>query len=117
MVKLLILNRQTGISFQSLLNSELPMIRVKVKTKGVRFIIPVPYAVLNIVISIAMSKILQKQINKWTKEEFEKKKVDFTFPLIDKEMLKPIVKELKNHKGIVLVDVKAKDGTEVKVTL
>ena len=32
-------------------------------------------------------------------------------------MLKPIVKELKNYKGIVLVDVRAKDGTEVKVRL
>lgn len=93
------------------------MIRVKVKAKGIRFVLPVPYVFLNIAISIATSKFLQKQINKWTKEEFEKKKVDFTFPLIDKETLKPIVKELKNHKGIVLVDVKAKDGTEVKIRL
>lgn len=117
MAKLLILNRQTGISFQSLLNSDLLMIHVKVKAKGIRFIIPVPYAVLNIAISIATSKFLQKKLNEWTKEDFEKKKVDFTFPLIDKKMLKPIVKELKKHKGIVLVDVKAKDGTEVKVRL
>lgn len=51
------------------------------------------------------------------KEHFERKKLDFTFPLIDKKTLKPIVKELKNYKGIVLVDVKAKDGTEVKVRL
>ena len=51
------------------------------------------------------------------KRAFRKKKLNFTFPLIDKEALKPIVKELKNYKGIVLVDVKAKDGTEVKVKL
>ncbi|MGE7024415.1 hypothetical protein [Solibacillus cecembensis] len=93
------------------------MIHVKVKAKGIRFIIPVPYAVLNIAISIATSKFLQRNVNKWTKEHFERKKLDFTFPLIDKEMLKPLVKELKKHKGIVLVDVKAKDGTEVKVRI
>lgn len=51
------------------------------------------------------------------KRALRKKKIDFTFPLLDKKMLKPIVKELKNHKGIVLVDVKAKDGTEVKIRL
>ncbi|WP_458354195.1 hypothetical protein [Peribacillus frigoritolerans] len=93
------------------------MMHVKVKAKGVRFTVPVPYAILNIIISILSSKIIQRNVNKWTKEHFERKKLDFTFPLIDKEMLKPIVKELKNYKGIVLVDVRAKDGTEVKVRL
>ena len=93
------------------------MMYVKVKTKDVRFTIPVPYAMLNIVISILSSKFVQQHANKWTKAHFERNKLDFTFPLIDKKMLKPIVKELKNYKGIVLVDVKAKDGTEVKVRL
>ncbi len=51
------------------------------------------------------------------KRSLRKKKIDFTFPPIDREVLKPIVRELKNYKGIVLVDVKANDGTEVKVTL
>ncbi len=117
MAKLLILNRQTGIPFRSSLISDLFMMHVKVKAKGVRFTVPVPYAILNIIISILSSKIIQRNVNKWTKEHFERKKLDFTFPLIDKEMLKPIVKELKNYKGIVLVDVRAKDGTEVKVRL
>ncbi|MFK4392667.1 hypothetical protein CN563_13960 [Bacillus sp. AFS026049] len=93
------------------------MMYVKVKAKDVRFTIPVPYAILNIIISILSSKFLQQNVNKWTKEHFERKKLDFTFPHIDKNLLKPIVKELKNYKGIVLVDVRAKDGTEVKVRL
>ena len=93
------------------------MMYVKVKAKDVRFTIPIPYAILNIVISILSSKVLQQNVNKWTKEHFERKKLDFTFPLIDKNALKPIIEELKNYKGIVLVDVKAKDGTEVKVKL
>ena len=93
------------------------MMHVKVKSKGVRFTVPIPYAILNIVISILSSKLILRIANKWTKEPFERKKIDFTFPQIEKEMLKPIVNELKNYKGIVLVDVKANDGTEVKVTL
>ncbi|KWW17299.1 MULTISPECIES: hypothetical protein [Peribacillus] len=93
------------------------MMHVKVKVKDVRFSIPVPYVILNIGISILTSRFVQQMANKWTKEPFERKKLDFTFPLIDKNMLKPIVEELKNHKGLVLVDVKAKDGTEVKVRL
>ncbi len=117
MVKLLILNLQTGIPFQSLSNSELLMMHVKVKTNGFKFIIPIPYAMLNILISILFSKFVHKIANKWTKEHFERKKLDFTIPLIDKETLKPVVNELKNYKGIILVDVKAQDGTEVKVKL
>ncbi len=117
MAKSLILNRQTGIPFLSSLISDLFMMHVKVKAKDVRFTIPVPYALLNIVISVLTSKIVQQTANKWTKEHFERKKIDFTFPLIDKKTLKPIVEELKNYKGIVLVDVKAKDGTEVKIRL
>jgi len=93
------------------------MMHVKVKAKDVRFTVPVPYIVLTIVLSILTSKWIQQQVNKWTKTYFDRKNIDFTFPLIDKEMLKPIIKELQNYKGLVLVDVKAQDGTEVKIRL
>lgn len=86
------------------------MMYVKVKAKDVRFTIPIPYVILNITISIVSSKFFQRNINKWTKEYF-------TFPLVDKRALKSVVKELKSYKGIVLVDVKDKDGTEVKIKL
>ncbi|GGE57772.1 hypothetical protein GCM10007140_05170 [Priestia taiwanensis] len=81
---------------------------IKVKAKNVRFTIPVPYAMLNIAISIFHSKLVQQNVSK---------KTDFPFQQLDKKMLKSIVKDLKNYKGLVLVDVKAKDGTEVKVRL
>ncbi|MEK4231303.1 hypothetical protein [Solibacillus sp. FSL H8-0538] len=93
------------------------MIHVKVKAKDVRFTLPIPYAFLNMALSILCSKFFQQLAKKWTKKHFDREKLDFTFPLIDKKTLKPIVKELKNYKGLVLVDVKAKDGTEVKVRL
>ncbi|MCH7322156.1 hypothetical protein LZ480_09660 [Solibacillus sp. MA9] len=93
------------------------MMHLKVKAKNMRFTIPIPFAVLDLVITILSSKLLQKNVNKWTKKHFESKKIDFSFPLINKKSLQPIIKELKNNKGLVLVDVKAKDGTEVKVRL
>lgn len=93
------------------------MMHVKVKAKDVRLTVPIPYVLLKIVLAILTSKLIQQIVDKWTKGYFERKKIDFTFPIIDKESLKPIVKELKNYKGLVLVDVKAKDGTEVKVRL
>ncbi|MFP7737034.1 hypothetical protein ACLHDF_27595 [Priestia aryabhattai] len=93
------------------------MMHVKVKTKEFRLTIPIPYAVLNIAISILFSKFFQQQAYKWTKGHLEREKLDFTFPPIDQKTLKPIVKEMKNYKGIVVVDVKAQDGTEVKVKL
>lgn len=93
------------------------MLKVNVKTKGVRFTLPVPYAMLSMGVSLFASKRFQEQIHKWTKEEWDKNKWKFTLPVIDKELLKPIVKELKKYPGFVLVDVKAQDGTEVKIRL
>lgn len=93
------------------------MLQIIVKTKDVRFTIPIPYAILNVGISILSSEFLQQHIHKWTKEHLERKKLDCTIPLIERKMLKPILKELKSHKGLLLVDVKAKDGTVVKVRL
>lgn len=117
MAKLLTFNQQTEIPFRSSLTSDLLMMHVKVKAKDIKINIPIPYAILNITISILSSKYFQQNANKWTKEHLERKKLNFTFPLIDKKTLKPIVKELKKYKGTVLVDVKANDGTEVKITL
>ncbi|GLC87115.1 hypothetical protein [Lysinibacillus piscis] len=93
------------------------MMRVQVKAKDIRLSIPVPYILLNMAVAIICSALLQKMLNKWTQAYFEKHKVHFTFPVIDKTILQPIVKELKNYRGMVLVDVKAQDGTEVKVRL
>jgi len=94
------------------------MLQLKVKTKEVRFTIPVPYTILHFGISILSSKILHNQMNEWLnhQDEFtDDKKFTMTVPKIDKKLLKLVVKELRKHKGLVLVDVKAKDGTEVLV--
>jgi plasmid replication initiation protein len=93
------------------------MLHIKIKSKDFRLTLPIPYAILNIGISILSSEFLHRRIHHWTKEHFKKKQLDFSILDIDRKALKPIYKELKNHRGLVLVDVKAKDGTEVVVRL
>ncbi|MFS0690102.1 hypothetical protein AB1K89_12795 [Sporosarcina sp. 179-K 8C2 HS] len=87
------------------------------KTDKVRLFIPIPYVFLTIGIMIMSSERLQKLINKWIVEHSEDKEKVFAIPPIDKKELRAIVTELKNHKGLGLVNVKAKDGTEVIVKL
>ena len=79
--------------------------------------IPVPYVLLSVGIAVLSSERLQKLINKWIVEQSEDKEKAFTVPHIDKKELRCILKELKNHRGLGLVNVKAKDGTEVVVKL
>jgi hypothetical protein len=93
------------------------MLHVNVKTKGANFTIPVPYVLLNIGVSILTSRLLISHANKWSKPHLDKKNISFTIPFIDKTELKRIIKEMKKHKGLDLVNVKAQDGTEVIVRL
>lgn len=93
------------------------MLHIKVKSKDVSFSVPVPYMILNIGISILCSKMLQHHVNEWSREYIEKKKIPFVIPPLDKSALQRIIDELKNHKGLWLVDIKAQDGTEVKIKL
>jgi uncharacterized pyridoxamine 5'-phosphate oxidase family protein len=51
------------------------------------------------------------------KRILRKKKTGLYLSTNRQKNAKPIVKELKNYKEIVLVDIKAEDGTEVKVRL
>jgi hypothetical protein len=93
------------------------MLSVNVKTKGARFTIPVPYILLNIGVTILTSKLLIQQANKWSKPHLDNKNISFTIPHIDKKVLTKIIRELKSYKGFELVNVKAQDGTEVRIRL
>ncbi|PFH81138.1 hypothetical protein [Bacillus sp. AFS088145] len=89
------------------------MIKVKVKIEGKRYSIPVPYAILNLAILIITSKLLNRLINKAIKKNGTK----FNFPEIDRKDLKPLLQGLSKNSGLILVDTKLKDGTEVLVKL
>jgi hypothetical protein len=89
------------------------MLKVKLKVKDKRFSIPVPYAVLNLVSLIITSKRIIRLINK----AIEKGGSKFIIPEIERKDLKPLLQGLSKHSGIILVETKLKDGTEVEVKL
>ncbi|WP_409304179.1 hypothetical protein [Peribacillus sp. SCS-155] len=93
------------------------MMDVRVKTKSVRFTIPVPYAALHLGAAVISSQTFNRLINKWTKPHLEANKIHFAIPVIDKSALKSVLKELKKHKGTEIVNVIAKDGNEVRIRL
>lgn len=89
------------------------MLKVRVKVKDKKFSVPVPYSLLNMFSFIITSKRVNRLINK----AIEKNGRKFTFPQLDRNDLKPLLQSLSKHKGIVLVDTKLGDGTEVEVKL
>ncbi len=93
------------------------MIRVILNSKDKRHTLLIPYVLINVCIFVLTIKSIQKLIHKKIMEQSDKREVDFRMLLIDKRLLKPIVKELKAHKGLLLVDMNFKDGSEVKIRL
>lgn len=89
------------------------MLKVKVKAKDKRFSIPVPYAALNLVCLILTSKRINRLINKAIEKDGSK----FIFPEIERKDLKPLLHGFSQHRGLILVETKLKDGTEVVVRL
>lgn len=89
------------------------MLKVRVKVKDRKFSIPVPYAVLN----LASLIITSKRVNRFINKAIEKDDSKFIFPEIDRKDLKPLLQGLSKYKGLVLVETRLKDGTEVEVKL
>lgn len=89
------------------------MLKVKLKVKGKRYSIPVPYGVLNLISMIITSKKFNTLINKGIEKDGSK----FVFPEIERKDLKQLLEGLTEHGGVILVETKLKDGTEVEVKL
>lgn len=90
------------------------MMKVKVKVNGKSFIIPVPYAILHLVIRILTSKRILVLVN----GAIEKSgKTKFQIPYISRYDLKPLLRELSSQSGLLLVETSLKDGTEVSIRL
>lgn len=90
------------------------MMKVKIKAKGRRFIFPVPYALLYLFTSILTSKRILALANRAIEKEGKKK---FQIPNIDTNDLRPLLKELSEQKGLLLVETVLKDGTEISIRL
>ncbi|MFL0249627.1 hypothetical protein ACJDT4_04265 [Clostridium neuense] len=82
--------------------------RVYVKAKGRKFFIPVPLCIANLGISIMQSSLVQRHI-----PEKDRKYVN----MLDYNALRKCISDLREYKGLKLVEVKAKDGTEVTVII
>lgn len=82
--------------------------RIYVKTNGRRFFIPVPLCVANLAISIVQSPFIQRYI-----PEKDKKYVE----MIDYNILKNCISDLRGYRGLKIVEVRSKDGTEVTITI
>ena len=94
------------------------MMKVKVKTDKMSLFILSRTCYYLSALRFYLLNAFQKRINKWIVEQSEDKEKAFTFHISDKkELQRCILKELKNHRGLGLVNVKAKDGTEVVVKL
>ncbi|MCR2821504.1 hypothetical protein [Lederbergia panacisoli] len=95
------------------------MLKVKVKLKDRReFTVPLPYALLHAGSWVASSPLLWKFVN----QNFIQKNIDenaktFIPTSIDRKAVKGLLREIKRYRGLTIVEVKEKDGTEVVVKL
>lgn len=80
--------------------------RIYVKTNGKKFFVPVPLCIVNVGISIINTPLIQRHI-----PEKDKKYVN----MINYNALRKCISDLRNYRGLKLVEVKAKDGTEVTI--
>jgi hypothetical protein len=93
------------------------MIDIKVKTKKRGFTVPIPYPILNLCVSVISSNLLFRLIDKTAKKYMPENTSTYSLSPKDKELLKQLIYELKQHKGTEVVYVKAKDGSEITITL
>jgi hypothetical protein len=88
--------------------------KITIKVNAKRFIIPVPYSLLHLSIRILTSKRILVRVNRAIEKKAKKK---FQIPTINKNDLKPLLRELSRHRGLLLVETSLKDGTEVSIKL
>ena len=96
------------------------MMTVKIKTNhSRRFTIPVPYGFLYVFSSLLSSKILWRQVDMWIRHRLGR--TDFSIAPLDatviKRFLSVVITELKQQRGLVIVDVTLQDGTQVMIRL
>jgi len=95
------------------------MIKVSITTDKKRsFTIPVPYTLLRAGSSLLLSQKLWKFVIDVTNKYAEKPlPVMILDPHTTKQQLHDLLKIIKQHKGLELVDVTLQDGTKVHVRL
>lgn len=77
--------------------------------------IPVPYGVLHLAIGILTSKRITAIANRLIRKGDGEK--HFQIPDMSRHDLKPLLIQLKELKGLLLVDIILKEGTEISIKL
>jgi hypothetical protein len=96
------------------------MIKVKIRTSNnIKLSIPVPYSILKAGSFILGSSRVHQQLHKWANQDLEQKNIPILpfSALLNKQLLNGVIDQLSDYKGVVLVDAKLQDGTEVFVRL
>jgi len=95
------------------------MLKVKVKLKDRReFTVPLPYALLHAGGWVASSPMLWKFVNNTViQKNVEENAKTFIPTSIDRKAVRTLLREIKRYKGLTIVEVKDKEGTEVVVQL
>lgn len=82
------------------------------------FTVPLPYALLHVGSWIASSPLLWKLVNStFIQKNMDEKAKTFIPMSIDRKAFRLLLKEIKGYRGLTIIDVKDKDGTEVVVRL
>ena len=86
--------------------------KIRIRTKDVRFSMPVPVSMIGFVIKLLPDRLF---------EDMQEKTPDPYSALVTKESIRMVLEEcldvLKENKGLEMVHVEGKDGTFVSITL
>lgn len=89
------------------------MLKVKLNAQNKRFTILIPYVFIKLACLVITTKWIVRLINKSIKKGGKK----FVIPEFKRKDLSPLLREISKHRGVTLLELKASDGTEVKIML
>lgn len=93
------------------------MLKIQVRSNEKNFFIPVPYGILSIGTTVLSSDYLNKRINEVANRSKKDEDVPIVVPKFDKKELRRIIKVLKQYRGMEIVHIKEKNGSEISIHL
>ncbi|GGH86635.1 hypothetical protein JOD43_003530 [Pullulanibacillus pueri] len=91
------------------------MIKIKLKLNNKRFTFPIPYIFLRFGGRVISSRVFYKVINRSLDRKGQLE--PFLLDSIDQKVMKEFLKTVRYYKGLTIVEVKEKNGTEVIIRL
>ncbi|KRG14929.1 hypothetical protein ACA30_09720 [Virgibacillus soli] len=96
-----------------------PMLKIMIKQENQKpRTIRLPYLLIDMGLRLATTKLFWKVINSTKRQNQEQEEHQWLLlEQIDWQDIQPILKEIKNYKGMTILDVQDKNGQAVKVEL